>query len=95
LVFTTHGEWSLEQPERYGREFFGKRAEIEAGLARTGSHFIPYSHSKDRGYGMTWHTPEYIGSLFNRFPYRLEHIPVEVHGLNLYGQDAHVYQRSP
>jgi hypothetical protein len=44
---------------------------------------------------MTWHTPEYIGSLFNRFPYRLEHIPVEVHGLNLYGQDAHVYQRSP
>jgi SAM-dependent methyltransferase len=46
LVFTTHGEWSLERPERYGREFLGKGGEIEAELARRGCHFIPYAHTE-------------------------------------------------
>jgi hypothetical protein len=93
LVFTTHGEWSLERPERYGREFLGKGGEIEAELARRGCHFIPYAHSRDRSYGITWHTPEYISSLFSRLAHPLTRIGVDARGLNLYGQDAHVFQR--
>jgi SAM-dependent methyltransferase len=58
-MFTTHGEWSIENIGEYGVEYEARRAEIANAVRERGFAYLPYSFV-DEDYGMTWHSREYI-----------------------------------
>jgi SAM-dependent methyltransferase len=60
VLFTTHGQWSLEHPEWYGDEFRARRAQIAHAVAADGMCFLPYRHLGVTDYGVAWHSREYI-----------------------------------
>jgi SAM-dependent methyltransferase len=59
-VFTTHGRRSLENPELYGAQFGERREEIERAVQEHGMTFLPYAFTGGQGYGMAWHTKQWI-----------------------------------
>lgn len=62
VVFTTHGPSVSGSPGHYGSEFADRAADITATLERDGACYLPYRHSKDGSYGVTWHTEPYLRS---------------------------------
>jgi SAM-dependent methyltransferase len=60
VLFTTHGQWSLEHLGYYGETYDARRAEIERGVHEQGFAFVPYHHYSGNDYGMTWHSVDYV-----------------------------------
>jgi SAM-dependent methyltransferase len=58
-MFTTHGEWSIENVAEYGDEYALAKAEIADAVRKRGIAYMPYSFVRE-DYGMTWHSREYI-----------------------------------
>jgi SAM-dependent methyltransferase len=59
-LFTTHGQWSLENPETYGAEYEERSEEIRRAVEANGIAFLRYPFVSGDDYGMTWHSREYI-----------------------------------
>ena len=60
-MFTTHGEWSIDNVGLYGSEYKARNSEIAALVEERGIAYLPYDFVED-DYGMTWHSREYIES---------------------------------
>jgi SAM-dependent methyltransferase len=60
VLFTTHGQWSLDHPETYGPEYVARRREISRETRTRGAFFLSYPYLGGDDYGMAWHTREYV-----------------------------------
>jgi SAM-dependent methyltransferase len=58
-LFTTHGQWSIENARLYGPEYEARRTEIAASVEERGIAYLSYPFATG-DYGMTWHSKEYI-----------------------------------
>jgi SAM-dependent methyltransferase len=58
-LFTTHGQWSIENARLYGPEYEARRTEIAASVEVRGIAYLSYPFATD-DYGMTWHSKEYV-----------------------------------
>jgi SAM-dependent methyltransferase len=58
-MFTTHGEWSIENVSEYGGEYELRKTKIADAVRDRGIAYVPYSFVRE-DYGMTWHSREYI-----------------------------------
>jgi SAM-dependent methyltransferase len=94
LIFTTHGQSCLAEPERYGPEFAGMAADIRAEFENIGAAYRPYIYVKDASYGVTWHTEAHVdgmvGGIATATFARLAFVPQGLEG----HQDLHVFQRT-
>jgi len=63
LAFSTHGTYSLEHLERFGRYMAGREKEIRGDLAGAGVAFVAYPHYRGNEYGLTWHDPRSVPGL--------------------------------
>jgi SAM-dependent methyltransferase len=94
LVFTTHGQTSLEHPERYGPEFAARKAAIGRALAERGICFLRYRHLHGDDYGVTWHAREYIEATMGELHGgRLDLMLFDPHGLDGH-QDVFAFRRA-
>jgi SAM-dependent methyltransferase len=93
LLFTTHGERSLETIGRYGEIYEPLGPALREQVERTGVAFVPYRHYPGDDYGMTWHSPDYVKETVAAVhgP-ALELVLFEPHGLDGH-QDVFAYTR--
>jgi SAM-dependent methyltransferase len=93
VLFTTHGQWSLEQPETYGDEYVTRRDEIRHNTERHGAFFLPYPYMRGDHYGMAWHTKEYVErTMRDLHGSELELLRFVPHGLDGH-QDVFAFRR--
>lgn len=59
VLFTTHGQWAVDNIASYGADYARQQERVRADLATDGLSFLPYPYS-DGSLGMTWHTHEYV-----------------------------------
>jgi hypothetical protein len=59
VLFTTHGQWSVENIGSYGPEYATQEERVRADLATDGVSYLPYPYG-DGSLGMTWHTHEHV-----------------------------------
>jgi SAM-dependent methyltransferase len=92
-LFTTHGQWSLDNLDFYGAIYEDMRDELASRVRERGVAFVPYHHYADDRYGMTWHSAEYVQRRMDELhggSMRL--LFFEPHGLD-HHQDVFAYQR--
>jgi SAM-dependent methyltransferase len=91
-LFTTHGQWSLENAGLYGPEYEAKRTEIATSVQERGIAYLPYDFADD-DYGMTWHSKEYIETKMAEL-HGLRVVPLmfKPHALDGH-QDVYAFQR--
>lgn len=93
VLFTTHGQWSLQNLSFYDDGYEARRREIEDGVRERGIAFVEYHHYGNAGYGMTWHSREHIeASIRDLHGDSMRLIMHEPHGLDGH-QDIFAYQR--
>jgi SAM-dependent methyltransferase len=86
-LFTTHGEWSLTHPGHYGSEYETRAEEIRAAVRERGIFYVPYDFASD-GYGMTWHSREFVETAMAE----LQPLLFKPRGLDGH-QDVYAYRR--
>jgi SAM-dependent methyltransferase len=59
-MFTTHGDWSLEHLDYYGKIYEQMRSTLERRVHENGIAFIPYGHYATEDCGMTWHSKDWV-----------------------------------
>ena len=58
-MFTTHGQWAIENLEEYGVEYELRKTEISDAVRQRGFAYLPYPFAGE-DYGMAWHSRGYI-----------------------------------
>jgi SAM-dependent methyltransferase len=59
VLFTSHGQWSVDHIASYGSEYAAQEARVRSDLTRNGIGYLPYPYG-DGTLGMTWHTHDYV-----------------------------------
>jgi SAM-dependent methyltransferase len=91
-MFTTHGQWSIENPGLYGPEYEAEKTQIAASVQERGIAYLPYPFAAD-DYGITWHSREYIETkMAELHGARMAPLAFRRRGLDGH-QDVHVFQR--
>jgi SAM-dependent methyltransferase len=92
-LFTTHGQWSLENPGTYGAEYEERGAEIRRAVEERGIAFLRYPFVSGDNYGMAWHSREYIEAKMEELHEgRMRLLMFEPQGLDAH-QDVFAFQR--
>jgi SAM-dependent methyltransferase len=92
-LFTTHGRWSLENPETYGAEYEERSDEIRRAVEENGIAFLRYPFAAGEDYGMAWHSQEYIESKIEELHEgRMRRLMFKPRGLDAH-QDVFAFQR--
>jgi SAM-dependent methyltransferase len=65
VLFTVHGDWSVENIAHYGPQYAGQQERVRSDLAAHGISYIPYPYG-DGGLGMTWHTHAHVMEQMSR-----------------------------
>jgi SAM-dependent methyltransferase len=60
VLFTVHGQYSLQNLGLYGAEYEARRGEVTCRVHDRGLAFVPYAFLSGDDYGMAWHSREYI-----------------------------------
>jgi SAM-dependent methyltransferase len=93
-LFTTHGQWSLENAGLYGPEYEALKNQIAASLQDRGIAYIPYEFVDD-DYGMTWHSRDYVeAKMAELHGSRVVPLIFRSHALDGH-QDVYAFQRVP
>lgn len=93
VMFTTHGEWALENLGSYGVLYEQLRPRIERDVRERGIAFVPYRHYAGDDYGMTWHSADYVRETMRELHgASLRLLCFEPRGLDEH-QDVFAYQR--
>lgn len=91
-MFTTHGEWSIENAAEYGPEYELKKSEIAQSVRERGFAYLPYSFVRE-DYGMTWHSRKYIETqMAEAHGGQVAPLLFRPHGLDGH-QDVYAFQR--
>jgi SAM-dependent methyltransferase len=91
-LFTTHGQWSMENAGLYGSEYEARRSEIAGLVEERGIAYLPYDFVEG-DYGMTWHSREYVEAKMEEL-HGSALAPLLFRPQALDGhQDVHVFQR--
>lgn len=92
-LFTTHGQWSLDNLDFYGAIYEDMRDDLVRRVRERGVAFVPYHHYSGDDYGMTWHSAEYVQErMAELHGDSMRLLFFEPHGLD-HHQDVFVYQR--
>jgi len=91
-MFTTHGQWSIENAGLYGPEYDARKTEIARAVRERGSAYLRYPYEPD-DYGIAWHSREYVESTIAEL-HRGMMTPLmfKPHGLDGH-QDVFAFQR--
>jgi SAM-dependent methyltransferase len=93
LLFTTHGQWSLDHIEFYGSRWVPQQAEIARRVRERGIAYEPYGYYADDNYGLTWHSERRVReTMAELHGDALDLVFFEPHGLD-HHQDVFVYRR--
>jgi SAM-dependent methyltransferase len=93
-LFTTHGQWSLDNLGFYGEIYEDLRDDLSRRVHERGVAFVPYHHYPGDRYGMTWHSAQYVQSqMAELHGDSMRLLFFEPHGLD-HHQDVFVYQRT-
>jgi SAM-dependent methyltransferase len=93
VLFTTHGQWSLEHPETYGEEYAARAAAIKNDVETRGTCFLPYRYLQGDEYGVAWHSRKYVEETMLRLHAgRLRPLLFEARGLDNH-QDVFAFRR--
>lgn len=93
VLFTSHGQWSLENVGFYGAIYVDMQEDLARRVRDRGVAFVPYRHYAGESYGMTWHSADYIRSSLERLHRdSMRLLFFEPHGLDGH-QDVFAYQR--
>jgi SAM-dependent methyltransferase len=91
-LFTTHGQWSIENAGLYGSEYEARKSEIAGLVEDRGIAYLPYDFVED-DYGMTWHSKEYVeAKMAELHGSALAPLLFRPHALDGH-QDVHAFQR--
>lgn len=91
-LFTTHGQWSIENAGLYGSEYEARKSEIAGLVEERGIAYLPYDFV-DNDYGMTWHSREYVeAKMAELHDSALAPLMFRPHALDGH-QDMHAFQR--
>jgi hypothetical protein len=60
VLFTVHGQYSLENLGLYGAEYEARSGEITSNVYDRGLAFVPYAFLSGDDYGMAWHSRKYV-----------------------------------
>jgi SAM-dependent methyltransferase len=92
-LFTTHGQWSLDNLDFYGSIYEDMRDDLSRRVHERGLAFVPYHHYAGDDYGMTWHSAEYVQErMASLHGESMRLLFFEPHGLD-HHQDVFAYQR--
>jgi SAM-dependent methyltransferase len=92
-MFTTHGQWSLDNLDFYGEIYEDMHDELAQRVREHGFAYVPYHHYSGDDYGMTWHSAEYVQSrMAELHGDSMELLFFEPHGLD-HHQDVFAYRR--
>ena len=91
-MFTTHGQWSIENAGLYGPEYDARKTEIAAAVRERGSAYLRYPYEPD-DYGIAWHSREYVESTMAELHHgTMAPLMFKPHGLDGH-QDVFAFQR--
>jgi SAM-dependent methyltransferase len=91
-MFTTHGQWSVENAGLYGSEYDARKTEIAAAVRERGSAYLRYPYEAD-DYGIAWHSREYVESRMVELHHgTIAPLMFKPHGLDGH-QDVFAFQR--
>lgn len=93
VLFTSHGQWSLDNLGFYGAVYEEKHEELARRVGERGVAFVPYHHYVGEDYGMAWHSADYVRSrMAELHGDSMRLLFFEPHGLD-HHQDVFAYQR--
>jgi SAM-dependent methyltransferase len=92
LLFTTHGQRSVETAGVYGAAYEPLQESLQREVESTGVAYVPYGHYAGDDYGMTWHSRDYVVRTMTELDPSLELVYFEPHGLDEH-QDVFAYRR--
>ena len=91
LLFTTHGQRSVETAGVYGAAYEPLQQTLQREVETTGVAYVPYGHYAGDDYGMTWHSRDYVERMIGEL-HPLELVYFKPHGLDEH-QDVYAYRR--
>jgi SAM-dependent methyltransferase len=94
FLFTTHGRWSLEHIDHYGKRWVPMQARIAGRVSEHGVAYEPYGYYANDDYGLAWHSERYVRNKMSELHgATLELLMFEPHGLD-HHQDVFAYRRA-